>query len=347
MEMVRRLQCPFRPDVVIINPYTSYVGGDAKDEERANEFLREGLTPLLVKHNCAAINMHHTPKTNYSSSHDYSTSDFMYRGSGCATMTNWARAYLVFEPIDDACQTFKFVAAKRGGRIGWDGERVRYFKHSSNPGILRWERAADEEVEQARKSKKNVRSKEDWEKDLDNQIDRCMEHIPSTGAILKSEFERKVMEVIRRGERYARAIIKDMASKGMIHTWKLEKTSLKRGAAPEGWSRTSQQAVAVAEETPVVVKSTEQQIKEGIEKEMVLRDELAKEKLKQEKDKRLYQQFLKNKAKKLKELTRAHACEEEVIEELRRRGVTEVYIDKLVAEVRKNGWIFQRSLFEK
>jgi RecA-family ATPase len=98
------------PDIVIINPYTSYLGDDAKDEKAANQFLREGLTPLLVRHNCAAVIMHHTPKTQYNRSEDYTTSELMYRGSGYATMSNWVRAYLVFEPLPNDEKIFRFVA---------------------------------------------------------------------------------------------------------------------------------------------------------------------------------------------------------------------------------------------
>jgi RecA-family ATPase len=55
----------WKPDIVIINPYTSFLGKEPKDDEAANHFLREGLTPLLHRHGCAAIIMHHTPKTQF------------------------------------------------------------------------------------------------------------------------------------------------------------------------------------------------------------------------------------------------------------------------------------------
>jgi RecA-family ATPase len=135
----------WRPDIVIINPYTSYLGDDAKDEKAANHFLRECLTPVLKRHQCAAIIMHHTPKTQFSPSADFTTTDFMYRGSGCASMTNWARAYLVFEPANEN-GLFRFVAAKRGERIGWN-RKVRFFRHSRVPGVIKWEQADTEEVE--------------------------------------------------------------------------------------------------------------------------------------------------------------------------------------------------------
>jgi hypothetical protein len=140
----------WKPDIVIINPYTSYLGDDAKEERAANRFLREGLSPLLTRHNCAAIIMHHTPKTQFNPSADFTTTDFMYRGSGCATMTNWARAYLVFEPLPKDEKVFRFIPAKRGERIGWGG-KICFYRHSRTPGVIKWEQATDEEVDAAKK----------------------------------------------------------------------------------------------------------------------------------------------------------------------------------------------------
>jgi RecA-family ATPase len=74
-ELLQQWPC----DIVIINPYTSYLGGDAKDEDLANNWLRAKLNPLLTKHGCGTVIMHHTPKTNFARSDDYTTSEFMYR----------------------------------------------------------------------------------------------------------------------------------------------------------------------------------------------------------------------------------------------------------------------------
>ena len=133
-------------DIVIINPYTSFLGGDAKDEERANNWLRNKLNPVLHKHRCGAIIVHHTPKTQFSPSDDFTTSETQYRGAGCASMTNWARAYLVFEPLRKCENVFLFKAAKRGKRIGWSSSK-RHFKHSDDE--MRWEACTIEEVKEA------------------------------------------------------------------------------------------------------------------------------------------------------------------------------------------------------
>jgi hypothetical protein len=172
------------PDIVIINPYTSFLGNDAKDEKAANNFLREGLTPLLHRHGCAAIIMHHTPKTQFNPSADFTTTDFMYRGAGCASMTNWARAYLVFEPVNEE-KLFRFVAAKRGQRIGWDNP-VRFYRHSRVPGEIKWVTASKEEVDSAisKKSKKKPAISEDKLLSVFSLVD----------PIAKSTAEKKMMD---------------------------------------------------------------------------------------------------------------------------------------------------------
>jgi hypothetical protein len=133
----------FKPDIVVINPYTSYIGADQKNEEEAASFLGR-LSQILDRNRCAAVIVHHTPKTNYASSKDYSLTDWMYRGSGCAKMTSWARAYIVFEPTEKDPELFMFVAAKRGKRIGWDSGYYRFFRHSKTG--IKWEGVSAEDA---------------------------------------------------------------------------------------------------------------------------------------------------------------------------------------------------------
>jgi len=97
-----------------------------------NHFLREGLTPLLVKHGCAAIIMHHTPKTQFNPSADFTTTDFMYRGAGCGQYDELG-AGLSGVRAGQRGKAIRFVAAKRGQRIGWDNP-VRFYRHSRVPG---------------------------------------------------------------------------------------------------------------------------------------------------------------------------------------------------------------------
>jgi hypothetical protein len=105
--------------------------------------LRHEVNPLLIKFNCAAIIVNHTPKNNNRDTSNYRASDWAYAGAGGADIVNWARAMLAIDPCKEDGK-FCFIAAKRGGRIGWrdsSGGKVikKWFKHAA--GSICWEDA--------------------------------------------------------------------------------------------------------------------------------------------------------------------------------------------------------------
>src|SRR5258708_4972976 len=136
-------------DLLILNPYTAYLGASIMDDEANSIFLRADIQRLLNKHNCAGLAVHHTPKTNFRhKTEKWSTMDWMYSGAGAAVLTNWARAILAMEPLGET-GIFKFIAAKRGQRIGWD-EKANYFKHEQRPGVLLLTKANTENITEAK-----------------------------------------------------------------------------------------------------------------------------------------------------------------------------------------------------
>lgn len=141
----------FKADLVIINPYTAYQGGDLRDDELNNLFLRIELTSLMNKHNCGAIPIHHTPKTNFQNTDSYSWFDWMYTMAGGAALTNWARAILVIAPTD-APGTYRFIAAKRFEKIGWQ-QREYWFAHSIEDEKILWVPASADQIACGRKGK--------------------------------------------------------------------------------------------------------------------------------------------------------------------------------------------------
>jgi hypothetical protein len=122
------------------------------DDEANSLFLRGHLQRLANKHNCALFVPHHTPKTNFRHrTEKWSVMDWMYSGAGAAVLTNWARAILAIDPLGES-GVFKFIAAKRGKRIGWE-ENVNYFRHDPRPGVLLWTKATATEIAAATISK--------------------------------------------------------------------------------------------------------------------------------------------------------------------------------------------------
>jgi hypothetical protein len=142
----------FPCDLVIINPYTAYQGGALVDDERNNQFLRVNLQALLNRHNCAALIIHHTPKTNYQNVDTYSWYDWMYTMAGGAALTNWARAILVIAPSKTP-GTYRFIAAKRFDKIEWQS-REYWYSHSVENDVMLWVPSKEEQILAAGKNKK-------------------------------------------------------------------------------------------------------------------------------------------------------------------------------------------------
>lgn len=144
--VLRPLLEQHRPDIVRIDPLMAFAGCDLTQSAEAAKFLRNGINPLLTKFSCGVIIVHHTPKNNKNDTSQYRASDWSYAGAGSADIINWARAMLVIDPCKEDGK-FRFIAAKRGSRIGWkspEGEVQfkRWFKHAS--GSICWEEADSE-----------------------------------------------------------------------------------------------------------------------------------------------------------------------------------------------------------
>lgn len=148
LQEARDAGMPF--DLVIINPYSTYLGDDVLNAKANSDFLNHLLNPLLTEFNVAAVIIHHTPKTNYRDFSKLNPWDFQYAGAGSAQMTNWARAILVIVPQEPDAKVFMFVAAKRGKRLElWGDSITRYFKHSEPGDVLRWDDATTDQCHAA------------------------------------------------------------------------------------------------------------------------------------------------------------------------------------------------------
>jgi len=148
-----------RFDLLRIDPLQAYAGGDVREPALIAAFLRSGLGPVLQRQGVACVINHHTPKTTHRDTSLWRGSDWMYAGAGGAEITNWARAVVVIDPTYHP-RVFKFIAAKRGARIGWadeDGQRefMRYFCHASDG--LYWCAATAEDLAEAEEAAENAR----------------------------------------------------------------------------------------------------------------------------------------------------------------------------------------------
>jgi len=150
LELLDR-ELTFRPcDLVRIDPLFAFYGAKIEDTEQLSRFLRAGLNPILQRHSCALVLCHHTPKITNRDTSAWSAVDFSYSGAGAAELTNWARAILVIDATAIP-GTYKWIAAKRGSRIGWrddldQKEFIRFYQHSRRENVICWEDASPDDV---------------------------------------------------------------------------------------------------------------------------------------------------------------------------------------------------------
>ncbi len=108
-----------RPDIVVIDPLLAYLGGDANDQSVASDFLRNKLNPLLDRHHCGCIIVHHANKGT--SGRKSAHADPAYLATGSSELPNWSRCILTITRVRQT-ETFRLTAAKRGKRLGWRSE---------------------------------------------------------------------------------------------------------------------------------------------------------------------------------------------------------------------------------
>ncbi len=161
-----------RPDLIRIDPLLAYLGADPVDTKALSDFCRRGLNGLLARHQCGLVLCHHTPKTTGRDTTTWKPVDAQYAGGGSADLTNWARAIIVIDGTNDPL-VFRFIAAKRGKRIGWTSQEglpssIKFFSHAAEAGRIEWRAATPDQVEAliatatSKKKKKAELTEEDF-----------------------------------------------------------------------------------------------------------------------------------------------------------------------------------------
>jgi hypothetical protein len=142
--VLRKLLDRHTPNLVVIDPALSFLGGDVKEQKDVGVFLRQHINPELNSHNTAGIMVHHTNKPK-SGNDDNAVlnGDWAYQGSGSAEWANWARATLSLQSSGEP-GVYKIHAGKRGKRIGWKNAQDqivlnKILIHSQKKGVICWE----------------------------------------------------------------------------------------------------------------------------------------------------------------------------------------------------------------
>jgi hypothetical protein len=196
-------------DLVTINPYTSFLGADVRNTEAAVHFLRERLTPILLEFAIATDIIHHTAKTNFVNTDNYKLWDWMYYGAGCAEISNWARAIMVMKPVSDDMKVFRFIAAKRGMRIGGEWENVfeKYFAHSPDSKVLCWQEATAEQLAKATAQASGYKFAD---------LDKALTQVPLIDPEQKPTVVQKIQKACKVGRNPARDALNELILTGKV-----------------------------------------------------------------------------------------------------------------------------------
>ncbi len=148
-ELMQRLESDvkrIKPDLLVLDPLFAFMEGAVKDQEAASYFLRAVLQPFLVRHNLAAVILHHTNKPPTGKEKvTWQGGDFSYAGSGSIEFANWARAVILLRSIGKP-DVFELMLPKRGKRAGIcdaNGTPTTsvMIRHARKPGLIFWELA--------------------------------------------------------------------------------------------------------------------------------------------------------------------------------------------------------------
>ena len=121
-EVVEPLVALHKPDLLWIDPALAYLGGETNSQKDVGAFLRNGINPIVHRHQCGVIILHHTNKPpSGAEKPKWNGSEFAYLGSGSAEWANWPRAVLALRTTGSH-DIFELQAGKRGGRLQWEGE---------------------------------------------------------------------------------------------------------------------------------------------------------------------------------------------------------------------------------
>lgn len=115
---IDRLCEEHKPDVVVIDPILSYIGCDVVDQKGVTTFLRKWLLPVMIKHACAVIAVHHSPKGAKNTA-------LIDRALGSMEFGAFFRGILDISYVEGRPNELTLALAKRHREMGWKDEHGR------------------------------------------------------------------------------------------------------------------------------------------------------------------------------------------------------------------------------
>jgi archaellum biogenesis ATPase FlaH len=147
LALLKQLIVQHQADIVFVDPLLSFAGIDVSDQQQVSQFLRHGLSPILLETGAILVAMHHTGKPKSAKdTAGYTVADMAYSGLGSSEFTNYFREVACLVREGGAEPIYKFGLTKRRGRAYLSDENGNFtgeisIRHSRDAGVIRWEYA--------------------------------------------------------------------------------------------------------------------------------------------------------------------------------------------------------------
>jgi hypothetical protein len=126
----------FKPDVICVNPLTSFLSKGVYDEPSLNDFIRARFPSVLRRLNCGGLVIHHPPKPSGKNPNDQTIYEIQYAGAGMASITNACRGNILLLPVDD--DVFCLCGGKGFHELGWTEDRIHLRRSVDDNGDWLW-----------------------------------------------------------------------------------------------------------------------------------------------------------------------------------------------------------------
>lgn len=203
----------FMPDIICINPLTSYLSGGVYKEEVINDFLRVKLTPMLSRLQCSAILVHHPPKAlpHGDQAKKLTAFELQYGGAGMAALTNAPRGNLFLTHVDG--DIFKLSTGKGFDDLGCE-QTSAYLQRCKPEGIMQWKECTEEQAEKAteaeNKRKADIHGKNGSGSGGFATFDRLLKYLKPTQKYTRGSLEQIAKKDMNKGANWTEGAIQTL-----------------------------------------------------------------------------------------------------------------------------------------
>ena len=218
-----------RPDIdlVIVNPFQSYFGGDCGRNSELSRFFRTKLDPVikdaedLGRDRAGILFIHHTnkPPNDKDLRAEWGNDDFaQYIGAGGAEIVNWARVILSVMP-SGVPGIFRYICGKRWQRLDWvglDGKpcKQKLIRHAEN-GCIYWRDCSGDDVKAVEEAMKKPSHKSSGD-DSPGDIMRYVSYVDSHPGLSENQYREKISVILNVSSGTVRNRLLDAVKLGLL-----------------------------------------------------------------------------------------------------------------------------------